>query len=591
MPLTEQPVRELLAAAQLVSPEFDLLAPNGQNYRALLLQPAGPIYADQFRVGQRDTDVAEARCRRFLELAVERDAALAVTPEYCLPWSVLRVAVIDDGPFPRSGALWALGCESITPKALAEFQTAVAGHCKVFVAPHSTENAPGEFFDPLAFLFQAQSVEGVAVRVLLIQFKTCPSRDDHFLEQQNLRLGNTIYRFFNADNRLSFATIVCSDAFAIAAEPALMQRLTHDATLLHIQLNPNPRHKDYRLYRTTIFGMDDDLANCDIICLNWAYSIEQYGVNGAGSVSWSAGRSTWYVPESRCSRDDEEVLANHQKGLYYTHLHERRHALLLNYEQAVFEFSVPKALISLPGVLKNKLGPLLKHRYVWTSPSWIQDASPASSGFDSLLQDLEVSTALAALLPNGDALAIERALALVSGANCTQDDWFRADLIDSCIMQNDEVVKRLTFAQDRCPQAAEFRHSRLNRAKELAHLFVSAIQWPKQVADLFPGAAIKWDHTLPHCNVHRQGVLPALIVFLAEPPIPGAVENLGDSLFELLRRENKAHRRRLCICYRRYGQVEFPPIPALIRFDYSDNSRADITEPLMASDSDPGSNQ
>ena len=160
MPLLCQPIADALAPHGLVAPELELLDPNNQNYRCLLMQAAGPIYADETRIGHHNRALANLRCRNFLQLALDRNAQLSVTPEYCLPWSVLQDCAIG-ALFPQQGQLWALGCESVTPDELAAFVVAVANHCKVVHEPLPDQ---GTYFDPLVFLFQTKTENGVLNR-------------------------------------------------------------------------------------------------------------------------------------------------------------------------------------------------------------------------------------------------------------------------------------------------------------------------------------------------------------------------------------------------------------------------------------------
>ena len=103
---------EILQAAGLAAPSFDALIPNDQNYTAMLFQPQGDIEGDPSGVRNHNRDRAVAQFSRFLQEAVQRQAELAVTPEYSLPWDVL-IGAIKSGATPGPGKLWVLGCESI----------------------------------------------------------------------------------------------------------------------------------------------------------------------------------------------------------------------------------------------------------------------------------------------------------------------------------------------------------------------------------------------------------------------------------------------------------------------------------------------
>ena len=86
-------VKDVLALRGLEAPDLALLQATHQSYRALLLQPSGPIYADTQRIGPLNLARAAAQADAFLTLAVQRGDQLVVTPEYFLPVSSLAKAV------------------------------------------------------------------------------------------------------------------------------------------------------------------------------------------------------------------------------------------------------------------------------------------------------------------------------------------------------------------------------------------------------------------------------------------------------------------------------------------------------------------
>jgi predicted amidohydrolase len=583
MPISLKLVSEELSLRDLVPPELDVLKPNNQNYRCLLLQPSGPVYADSTRIGHLDREKARTRCKGFLQLASDSGAHLAITPEYCLPWSVLTEAV--QGPlFPALGHVWALGCESVTPEELSAFKGSAQAHCEV-VHEELVGAATGSYYDPLVYLFQATGLDEKVRRVALIQFKTGASRDEHFFENAHLKCGNLIYQFKNADSLLSLAAIICSDAFTIYENQDVLRNVVDRSILLHVQLNPDPRHQDYSQYRKFAFSRDVEASNCDLVCLNWAWMVEQYEQGNGDPERWNnIGGSSWYVPMSRCSNKDVEIEANHKMGVYFTTMRKvKRHALLLNYEESVFELDVTKALSTGAGVVANKTGPLAIRRYNWdeASSAWTANPESPASGFDALLEaDAEVTGALQQMA-GASPIAIERMLALTSGSVSFADDWYDCIQLDSLQLESDEVVHRITFAQDTNKNAATFRHDRLQRAAELNNALHSSADWPPQVKNVFANSRLFWNLATPHCNVAVTGGLPASIVHLGLRPSTEAIRSCVDGLYELLRRENRPHRLRMCVCFTRNEKLEFAEILPLTRIDFGGGSTTDITEALV----------
>jgi hypothetical protein len=566
----------------LLPPELEVLAPTHQSYRALLLQPSGPIYADEQRIGHWHGGDGAARCKSFLTLAAARGNQLVVAPEYCMPIDTLEECVVGD-VFPGERAIWVLGCESLTPAAVEQFKQNAAGHCTVIHEPIEGAAVQGTYYDAVAYCFVTKDLQGNRRRVVILQFKTGPSRDPHFLENEHLKVGSVIYQFRNADNLFGFSAIICSDAFTLR-DRDLCRTLTDRAILVHIQLNPNPRHVDYREYRADTFSRPLTFSNCDIVCLNWAQKVAQYDKDG-GPVPWpNIGGSAWYLPGDRCSTEDQEILRNDARGLYYSFLEKRRHVLLFHYDEAVFELTVPKIAILGAAVQGNTIGPVANTRFVWNpdTGSWIQDDEVPDAGLTNLLQQNPlVAAAFAPLVAGGNRLSIERAVALSCGQTELNESWHVVGKLEACQMKADEVVYRTTFCMDPCIEARTARHDRVQRVAALHHILLHETL-PIQVRDVGGGGAtITWARATPHVNVVKQGCLPALVAYLGLQPLPDRVRGIADGYLEMLRRENKAYQKRVAVCYRKAdGTMEFAEMPALTRIDHDGGSLTNITTVL-----------
>jgi predicted amidohydrolase len=227
------PTREVAAVLlpyDLLPPDLEMLRPREASYTSLLMQPSGPIYASQQRIGSLDADIASAKSKKFLALARDRGAHLAVTPEYFLTWSALREA-IQQGVTPADDALWVLGSEGITQESLEQFEQDVNAQCVVIHEPWHGLSKDRDLLDPVVLLFQAKRQDGTSQLVALVQFKTFPSRDALFLEERWLRRGTQIYRFRGLSGHLTAAVIICSDAFAV--DDVWLTDFNDRATLIH----------------------------------------------------------------------------------------------------------------------------------------------------------------------------------------------------------------------------------------------------------------------------------------------------------------------------------------------------------------------
>jgi predicted amidohydrolase len=559
-------VREELAPFGLEPPDLEMLRPTEASYTCLLLQPSGPIFADRNRIGGLDQELNRRKVLAFAGLAKRKGAHLAVAPEYFTPWSAVK-SLIEQGVVPPPGALWVLGCESITQPELAKFQDGVAGACDVVHERCDALAADRPMLDPVVLLFTTKHTGGSSRLVALVQFKTHPSRDRLFFEEGLLKRGTRIYRFRGRCATLSTVVLVCSDAFAV--DDACVGGLVDRSTLIHIQLNPDPRNSVYRQYRKTAFERDPRMSECHILCLNWARTVAQHDDEGKTETWPAVGCSTWYCPEDACAHADEIVLPNHWLGLYYTHMKERRHALLFDYDEAVFECRVPKVVTTGQAVLANKNGPNSLGRYEWENDSsaWVVQSDLRKAGFDQLLRtNAEASTALAHVdLQN--ALNVERLLALSAGTIVGTDDWYSLENIDSFCIEPDEVVRRITVAQDPSDGAVRFRHARLEVMANIRHELDTRPTWPPQIAGTDRNAQIGWDARTGHFNIHCADGRPGLVCYLGDAPSRLELENIPSMLIDLLRQAGGPHQTRLCVLYRRFGELKFAPLPGMTRFD------------------------
>lgn len=568
-------VVDVLRDRGLLPPDLEMLRPTERRYTTLLMQPSGPIFANNQRIGPLESDVASAKGRNFLELARTSGAHLAVTPEYFLPWSALKSA-IEGGITPAADALWVLGSESITEAGLEQFKQEVAGQCLVLHEPWAGLPLDRSLLDPVVLLFQATRQDQSVQLVALVQFKTFPSRDNIFFEEGLLRRGSLVYRFRGATGHLTAAVIICSDAFALNDQ--WLSDFNDRSTLIHIQLNPSPRNTAYRRYRATTFGIDARATNCHILCLNWARSIVQHGDPGAPIDPWNniAG-STWYCPAEECSSDDAIVIPNHNQGLYYAYMKERRHALLFHYDEAVFQLLVPKLLTLGNAVMVNRNGPSTVQRYEWdtTTTTWTPGAAAPETGFNAYVAgNGPAQVALAHVLAEADPLAIERVLALSAGAISGREAWHSLQQIDSCQIAEDEVVRRITVVQD--VAGNEFRHERLSSVGQIHHELLNRDYWPPQVVGVDTDSTVRWTTANPHFNVLTADNLPTLVVYLGESPPARTLETKADMLYQLLRQAGGPHQTRLCIIYREFGQPRFASIAALTRFDDAMEDKTDF---------------
>ncbi len=572
-------VSDVLHAAGLSGPTFAALIPDVANYKVMLFQPKGEIEASAAGVGSRNRDLASEQFRSFLEAAVHRDVALAVAPEYAMPWEVLAEAIRSDLT-PASGKLWVLGCESIRYALLQTLKTDLAQKAVLLFEP--LEADPERFVDPLAYVFHAPVADGSGSEklVVLIQFKTRPMGDDDHFETKNLQTGTHIYQF-GGDGNIRLISLICSDVFGFTDAHAAD---IYDRTLvIHIQLNPKPRQPQYRQYRDKLLGLSRD--ETELICLNWASDVSEW--SGGKQKDWhNVSGTAWYLRPDKFDSRDDTLCANHKRGLYYTWLTTLRfHALFFNYRPGVFVLEASKvAHVAVPGVLSRRRGPQLVAVLVWdsTASAWTEQVA-ADDGFSAIASESgdakEKIEQLSATYP----LYAERLFALCAGQVGSTDDWHALCQLDSCAIDASEVIHRMTFCQDTDEGAAKFRIARLKLCGRLVAILKTTDYLPPPLSDFAGGFQFDWSPQAPHHNARTEQGGPATVVYMGEQAAQNEIEAAKARLAAFLHRsspgpdESLRARQRLAVWFQVDGEIRLLDPHRYVQIDQpNDSSEFDV---------------
>jgi hypothetical protein len=530
------PVSKVLAPVGLDPPILNVLLPDENNYKVLLMQPKGGIQADATGVRNRDRAMSQRQFSQFLKEAQETGADLAVTPEYSTPWDVLVDAIKAD-VYPEEGKLWALGCESIRYDELRALKCDLAPIAEVIY--ETLEDDPLRFTDPLAYIFRAPSGRGAPRLVVLVQFKTCPMGGDvdHF-ETNGLLAGNLVYLFGN-EERLRLLSLICSDVFAFD-EGNHAKVVYHQSLIVHIQLNRNPRQAKYRHYRDRLFEYAGDRT--ELICLNWAKDVEEWSARGKSDWE-NIGGSAWYLRPDRFDSRDETLVANHRRGLYYTWLRETcAHALFFNYQPAVYELLASKVAhigvlaVKSYAVKSYRVGPKLTATRTWREAETSWALEPAvDDGFSALVAESGLGKDELKGIAERNPIEAERVLALCAGETKHGDDWHSVRCLDSCVIDVSEVIRRITFCQDTDVRACKFRIARLKRFGHLWDILIKRDQLPGALADLRDGFRFQWSPTSPNQNVISVNGIRATVVYMGEESSTAQIEGAAKTIAENLR--------------------------------------------------------
>lgn len=573
-----------MQAAGLAEPQLLALTPDTNNYSVVLFQPAASLEATQDGVHHANAAMADAQFGKFLDKAIESNAELAVTPEYAFPWKTL-IHALKAGKSPQPGLLWAFGCESITLAELNAVRDDIQDIATVLFEPLAEQ--PPRFLNPLVYVFLANTPGStVASRlVLLVQFKTHPMADTDHFEVNGLQLGTRVYQFGTTPPSLKLATLICSDAFNVT--DAIAAQIYARSLILHLQLNPNPRHSQFRQYRPKLLGKED--KSTELVCLNWAQNI-QMRFNGHTQCWNNIAGSTWYLQPDRFDDNDGTLATNHRKGLYYTWIDSlRAHALHFNYDPAVFQLTATKSAHHYtPGVLSSRVGPKLDHIYSWDSPNGDWKQLPAAEdGFATCVPQAGGAATELTRVATGCPIAAERVLALAAGRVNRRIDWYAVKHLDSCNIEENEVIQRVTFCQDSHVDAKTFRTTRLTRCSHLWGIITTPRNIPPALTDINQGFEFEWVDHSPHQNLKSSNGKRATVIYMGEETTEGQIEEVAKRTAEYLHRGTASPdasteaRQRLAVWYRdASGTIQqFEPDRYLNYTDPRTASEVDIARP------------
>jgi hypothetical protein len=452
----------------------------------MLLQPDSEVVCRNDFIGNADPTTADKKHLAFFQLASSKAVHLAITPEYSTPWQTVE-KLINRSVMPSDDALWVIGCEAITPAALSTFRQE---HPSVtWIIPESPQRGTRTFLDPLLYLFKTRTQAGDSKIVSLVQFKTQEMGGDRdaFLERNNLIKGDTIFILRNDEGSIYLFTLICSDALSFT--PRDLKNPEQPHLILHIQLNPDPRHPAIQKYRKDLFDTKSD--NKEILCLNWARNIR---VQGKDDPLNEISGSAIYTKSPELDTRDASVLNNHAGGLYLTHWKSARgNVFFLNYIESVFYFSSTRpSQTEAPPQTATRTGPQMMSTFRWDSRGldWLQ-VSEADSGIAGLCSQFDLAQ-FKRTAASDNPLEFERLLTLSCGL-IKGTTWNPSpDFLRIFEIDDKELVFRVAFCQDPHPDASAFRGRTLNHLKALRDILADPSQFPMTIADLAGNCEIKY---------------------------------------------------------------------------------------------------
>ncbi|SDE47272.1 hypothetical protein SAMN02799630_05414 [Paenibacillus sp. UNCCL117] len=252
-----------------VVPPFHFLGiDNDAPFRLMRLQPQEELAADPEHGVRHTTARHLDNCREALRTARSERADLFVTPEYCIPASLIGELLTTPSLQPRPNTLWCLGCESLSLDDFHHHMMQWGDHAIVGKRPLEGMQE-SRFVNFLLYVFVAR--EGGRL-CLVPQLKLQRMNDPQFVcEGAGLSLGSKVILFGEpAANQLF--SVLCADAFHPEIKGGslfLPNREQRHYIVLHPQLNPGPRHSDISALRNMLFGSTAARDMIYITC-NWA---------------------------------------------------------------------------------------------------------------------------------------------------------------------------------------------------------------------------------------------------------------------------------------------------------------------------------
>lgn len=445
-------ISELLTPLGLHNPTLEILLQDAALYNTLLIQPGGQIdYGDDF-IRTIPEEETVRKFAAFFSMAHQKGSALAVTPEYSCPTSVIE-SLLQDNLLPAEHKIWIIGGQSIKARELHEFKEANTQVSWITEEELITDNLNNElFFNPVYYIFKSRTKANNILRtIVLVQFKT------HHLggsplewERDHLIFGNSIYVIENRTESSRLVTINCADIFNAAVNIANLPQFVNTPYLIvHIQLNPFPNNDGYRAYRGNTYNMGRETK--EFICLNWARNLNMRGIQ-----PWNAyGGSALYIKAAKpndINLGDDRLTNNDLKGLYYTRWTGKyADVFFFNYEESIFEYRNTKVSQETAGpAVRKRSGPEMLHAYSWDNEAnnW-EIKQPVDPGFAEVcgsfnaLGDYATIRSLCGLQP----IDVERIVYLSVG-KAIEANWHHPRNLSFFSIDDNEIIERITFTQN-----------------------------------------------------------------------------------------------------------------------------------------------
>jgi hypothetical protein len=252
------------------------------------------------------------KARKFIKLAIDKNADLILTPEYSFSYKIINEIINDENLWPKDGALWCLSTEGISEDTF--FQELDRWDSKERIKVYKPELlVSNNFINALIYLFTYNNK-----LYIIPQFKMQSMSDPWAnFEKSNLSLGKEILIFdLNGDTRdfiNIFLSFICADVLKINFENISNEFPQNYKLIFNPQLNFSPYHGSFCEFRKHIFNHSQ---NNKIITLNWAQGTK---INNNDNVIKNSGSAFYKKNDNKSWLKEERKLRNenHKKGTFY----------------------------------------------------------------------------------------------------------------------------------------------------------------------------------------------------------------------------------------------------------------------------------
>ncbi|MGF6952308.1 hypothetical protein QF028_004813 [Neobacillus sp. B4I6] len=273
MSIATIPIKDCFASpeeGERVVPNFHFLdIEDDSPFRLIRLQCKEDLKANQYEGVQHTTNDHMDKCRDAMRLAHTERADLFLTPEYCIPLSLIDEIISNPELRPRTNKLWCLGCEGVSYDKFNEYINSWGD--QAIVGKRTLEDIrENHFVNFLLYVFISKE-DG---RLCLVPQLKVQRMSEPILvcEGSGLTIGSKII-VFGKETENQLFTLLCADAFSPEIKSGHLffpDRQPKRYIILHPQLNPSPRHPDMAALRNHAF---DNTSGKDVIYItaNWAY--------------------------------------------------------------------------------------------------------------------------------------------------------------------------------------------------------------------------------------------------------------------------------------------------------------------------------